>query len=65
MMSLFLFRFEPDILLRAKQEFMKTDSATDLEWVFSLAIGNSGVIIHWMYILSTRIEKSFVCSIYY
>lgn len=24
-------RFEPDILLRAKQEFMKTDSATDLE----------------------------------
>lgn len=26
-------RFEPDILLRAKQEFMKTDSATDLEWV--------------------------------
>uniref|UniRef100_A0A3P9KQK4 AMP deaminase n=1 Tax=Oryzias latipes TaxID=8090 RepID=A0A3P9KQK4_ORYLA len=24
-------KFEPDILLRAKQEFMKTDSATDLE----------------------------------
>ena len=24
-------RFEPDILLRAKQEFMKTDSTTDLE----------------------------------
>ncbi len=29
----FLLRFEPDILLRAKQDFMKTDSATDLEWV--------------------------------
>uniref|UniRef100_A0A3Q3K5N3 AMP deaminase n=1 Tax=Monopterus albus TaxID=43700 RepID=A0A3Q3K5N3_MONAL len=26
-------RFEPDILLRAKQEFMKTDSATDLEYI--------------------------------
>ena len=25
------FRFEPDILLRAKQEFLKIDSATDLE----------------------------------
>ncbi|MEQ2185316.1 hypothetical protein GOODEAATRI_016872, partial [Goodea atripinnis] len=25
--------FEPDILLRAKQEFMKTDSATDLEFM--------------------------------
>lgn len=24
-------RFEPDILLRAKQEFLKIDSATDLE----------------------------------
>ncbi|XP_047231322.1 AMP deaminase 2 isoform X3 [Girardinichthys multiradiatus] len=26
-------KFEPDILLRAKQEFMKTDSATDLEFM--------------------------------
>uniref|UniRef100_A0AAQ6ADS9 AMP deaminase n=1 Tax=Amphiprion ocellaris TaxID=80972 RepID=A0AAQ6ADS9_AMPOC len=26
-------KFEPDILLRAKQEFMKTDSATDLEYM--------------------------------
>uniref|UniRef100_A0A8C5CT27 AMP deaminase n=1 Tax=Gadus morhua TaxID=8049 RepID=A0A8C5CT27_GADMO len=26
-------KFEPDILLRAKQEFMKTDSATDLEYL--------------------------------
>ncbi|CAG6021292.1 unnamed protein product [Menidia menidia] len=26
-------KFEPDILLRAKQEFMKTDSATDLELI--------------------------------
>uniref|UniRef100_A0A3Q2NY06 AMP deaminase n=1 Tax=Fundulus heteroclitus TaxID=8078 RepID=A0A3Q2NY06_FUNHE len=26
-------KFEPDILLRAKQEFMKTDSATDLDQV--------------------------------
>ncbi|XP_068199349.1 AMP deaminase 2 isoform X1 [Antennarius striatus] len=28
-----LLRFEPDILLRAKQEFMKIDSATDLEYM--------------------------------
>lgn len=34
-------RFEPDILLRAKQEFMKTDSATDLEWVSPLAVVDS------------------------
>uniref|UniRef100_A0A1A8Q1V1 AMP deaminase n=2 Tax=Nothobranchius TaxID=28779 RepID=A0A1A8Q1V1_9TELE len=26
-------KFEPDILLRAKQDFMKTDSATDLEFM--------------------------------
>ncbi|XP_016397636.1 AMP deaminase 2 isoform X2 [Sinocyclocheilus rhinocerous] len=26
-------KFEPDILLRAKQDFMKTDSATDLEYM--------------------------------
>ncbi|XP_030641086.1 AMP deaminase 2 [Chanos chanos] len=26
-------KFEPDILLRAKQEFMKTDSASDLEYL--------------------------------
>ncbi|XP_065103105.1 AMP deaminase 2 isoform X1 [Paramisgurnus dabryanus] len=26
-------KFEPDILLRAKQDFMKTDSATDLEYL--------------------------------
>uniref|UniRef100_A0A671TKG7 AMP deaminase n=1 Tax=Sparus aurata TaxID=8175 RepID=A0A671TKG7_SPAAU len=26
-------KYEPDILLRAKQEFMKTDSATDLEYM--------------------------------
>ncbi|CAG07509.1 unnamed protein product, partial [Tetraodon nigroviridis] len=26
-------KFEPDILLRAKQEFLKTDSATDLEYM--------------------------------
>ncbi|XP_068589102.1 AMP deaminase 2 isoform X1 [Cebidichthys violaceus] len=26
-------KFEPDILLRAKQEFMKTDSASDLEYM--------------------------------
>ncbi|XP_034065368.1 AMP deaminase 2 isoform X1 [Gymnodraco acuticeps] len=26
-------KFEPEILLRAKQEFMKTDSATDLEYM--------------------------------
>ncbi|MED6238653.1 AMP deaminase 2 [Ataeniobius toweri] len=26
-------KFEPDILLRAKQEFMKTDSATDLQFM--------------------------------
>ncbi|KAA0714026.1 AMP deaminase 2 [Triplophysa tibetana] len=26
-------KFEPDILVRAKQEFMKTDSATDLEYM--------------------------------
>lgn len=26
-------KFEPDILLRAKQEFMKTDSVTDLEYI--------------------------------
>lgn len=36
--SLLPFRFEPDILLRAKQEFLKTDSATDLEWVFLLTL---------------------------
>lgn len=50
MTSLSVLRFEPDILLRAKQEFMKTDSATDLEWVFPLAKGNSALIIQYLYL---------------
>lgn len=36
-LSLSALRFEPDILLRAKQEFLKIDSATDLEWAFTFA----------------------------
>lgn len=34
--GLYVLRLEPDILLRAKQEFLKTDSATDLEWALSI-----------------------------
>lgn len=31
-------RLEPEILLRAKQDFMKIDSATDLEWVSAASV---------------------------
>lgn len=33
-----LSRLEPEILLRAKQDFMKIDSAADLEWVSFTAV---------------------------
>lgn len=33
MLLCWLSRLEPEILLRAKQDFMKIDSAADLEWV--------------------------------
>lgn len=56
-LSLSVCRYEPDILLRAKQEFMKTDSATDLEWVFLMPVGNCDLSIHSVCILNYMMDE--------